>query len=447
MMKQLTFFVLFFLFLGSCSQKKTHKFRNNLQNTGFFPSGSVESPPDKLWQFKTDGEVYASPVFDEKNIYFGSGDQYFYCLDSENGEMLWKYKTRGKIYSSAVVKNRSVYFLSYDGFLYKLNKNSGRLIWKFKTLGEEGHLIKNYYNTQEMVKDFWDFYQSSPSIDDQTIYFGCGKKFYAVDIHSGHKKWHYTTRGVIHSSPALKDDKVFFGSFDSRMYCLDKQTGSEIWQFETGRDTVHYVWLGIQSSPAIDDDKLFFGSRDASIYCLNIHTGEPVWTNNNFDRSWMPSSFAVDHEFLYCGSSDSFNFYIIDKATGKIIENIATHSYTFSSPAIDHKMAYIGSSNGRLYGIGLKNQSVQWQFITDAAKEDTLGVYNDQGILDKEKLRDFMNRTKPGNYSSLVDRYAFWFKSSGAILSSPIIHHQVIYFGSADGSVYALKSGKNTKDL
>ena len=431
---------LVFLFL-SCTENQTYKFRNDLQNTGLYKSPSIESAPVELWKFQTGSNVFASAVGDKDRIYIGSGDNYFYCLDAKKGELIWKFKTSGEIYSTAVVDNKFVYFLSYDGFLYKLKKKTGILVWKFKTAGEQKHLIKNYFNPDEMVEDFWDFYQSSPVIYHQTIYFGCGTDFYAVDVDSGEKKWQFKTEGAIHSSPAIKDNKVFFGSFDSRVYCLDNQTGAEIWQYETGRDTTQYVWLGVQASPVIENDRLYIGSRDALIYCFDINTGDTVWTNNNFNRSWMPSSFAVG-ENLYCGSSDGFRFYTIDKNTGKIIHTVNTNSYTFSSPAIDQKMAYVGSANGRLYGINLENQTISWQFKTNAIKQDTLNIYDSEGRMNKDKLRELTTTMNADNYPNLIKMYNSLFKKSGAILSSPVIKNQMIYFGSSDGFVYAL----STKD-
>ena len=129
-----------------------------------------------------------------------------------------------------------------------------------------------------------------------------------------------------------------------------------------------------------------------------------------------------------------FCFYVIDKATGKIIKTINTHSYTFSSPAIDHQMAYVGSANGRLYGINLNDQTVSWEYKSKVIKGDTLGIYNEKGTMDKEKLRDLMVKMDATNYPNLVKMYERLFKSSGAILSSPVIaNEQFIMEAQMDG--------------
>ena len=289
------------IFTISCSDGVTDKFRNDLENSGVYNSDPVTKTPKEIWKFKTNGRIHASVVYDGKSVFMGSEDQAFYSLDAETGKQNWSFETNGPIYSTAVINKLYIYILSYDGFLYKLNKKTGELVWKFNSEGEKTHIIKNYYDYSEFVSDFWDFYQSSPLISGDNIYFGSGNIFYAVNINSAKPLWTYKTEGVVHSSPALDDNKIVFGSFDSRIYCLDIQTGNEIWTCETGRDTAQYIWLGVQASPVIDNHRVYVGSRDAKIYCLNINTGDTVWTNDNFELSWMPSSFAVTESKIYSG--------------------------------------------------------------------------------------------------------------------------------------------------
>jgi len=425
------------LLTGCNNNPMSDKFRGDNLNSGNYNAGTVVTEPVELWKFKTSSNINASPVFDGESIYIGSADHYFYSFEAKTGQLNWKYKTEGKIYSTAIINQNSVLFLSYDGFLYNLNRKTGELIWKFKTEGEEEHMIKNYYDLNDKVGDFWDFYQSSPAIDSNNIYFGCGELIYAVNLNSGEEKWRYKTEGAVHSSPAIKDNKIVIGSFDSRVYCLDSESGKEEWIYETGRDTTQYVWLGVQASPAISGDSVFIGSRDALIYCFSLNSGDTIWTNNNFNRSWMPSSFAIGDK-LYCGSSDGFSFYAINKEDGEIDYTAKTHSYTFSSPAVSSNMAYIGSANGRLYAIDLKHEKIAWEYLTHGAKTDTINIYNDHGAMDAERFKVLAKKMELNNYSKLVDFYKLYFKSSGAIVSSPVIYDGIIYFTSMDGYIYAI---------
>ncbi len=46
--------------------------------------------------------------------------------------------------------------------------------------------------------------------------------------------WNYAPADVAHSSPAVKNDKVYIGSDDGSIYGLDQDDGALIWSYETG---------------------------------------------------------------------------------------------------------------------------------------------------------------------------------------------------------------------
>ena len=75
--------------------------------------------------------------------------------------------------------------------------------------------------------------------------------------------WNYTTGGLVYSSsPAVANNKVYIGSHDHRVYCLNATTGELLWNYITG----NYV----DSSPAVANDKVYVGSHDRKVYCLNL---------------------------------------------------------------------------------------------------------------------------------------------------------------------------------
>ena len=72
--------------------------------------------------------------------------------------------------------------------------------------------------------------------------------------------WSYTTLGCVRSSPAIIDGRVYIGSYDNKVYCLDAITGDYIWSYKTGSS--------VDSSPAIADGKVYIGSEDGYLYCF-----------------------------------------------------------------------------------------------------------------------------------------------------------------------------------
>ena len=169
---------------------------------------------------------------------------------------------------------------------------------------------------------------------------------------------------------------------------------------------------------------------------MEVETGNTVWTKDEFNGSWMPSSAAIGKENIYTGSSDSFSFFSINKKTGNINYSTKTNAYTFSTPAIDNEMAYIGSANGRLYGIELTKGEIKWEFQTVGSKTDTVKMFNSEGVLDEEKRNELMAGIQ--DMPTLSTLYTEIFINVGAILSSPVISNQVVYFGSSDGYIYAI---------
>ncbi len=435
-------FLLMLLLFSSCYEKKNAAlaentvFMGNEQHSGNFNSIPVKEEPEILWKVKTGGQVISSPVIANNVVFIGSNDSKLYAINAKSGKTEWEYKTGAPISSTPLLAKGKVMFLSYDGFFYALDQAKGDLLWKFKTEGEAKFKVKDYYNGT-FKEDFWDFYLSSAVANNNLVYFGSSDaNIYALDIESGEKIWKYKTKGSIHSSPAISNNALVTGSWDSNIYCLDATTGKEKWNFSTGKDLEHYIWLGVQASPSIDSNAVYIGSRDAKFYALDIETGKPLWIQDKFKRSWMPSSAAIGKDAIFTGSSDSFSFYSIDKKTGDINYATKTNAYTFSSPAIDNDMAYIGSANGRLYGIHLESGNLEWEFQTLGLKTDTINMFDEKGMLDKDRYKMLVKDIKDMPALSALMNKAF--VNSGAILSSPVISNRVIYFGSSDGYIYAV---------
>ena len=76
--------------------------------------------------------------------------------------------------------------------------------------------------------------------------------------------WSIKTGKEIDGSPCIWDGKVYFGSYDKNIYCLDAISGNTFWKLKTGDK--------IASSPCIWDGKVYFGSDDGKLYCIDAGT-------------------------------------------------------------------------------------------------------------------------------------------------------------------------------
>jgi outer membrane protein assembly factor BamB len=103
----------------------------------------------------------------------------------------------------------------------------------------------------------------------------------------------------------------------------------------------------------------------------------------------------------------------------------------FSSPAIAGDTAYIGSHQGKLYAINLKTQKLSWTFETEGSRKNGAVYTKSDGTPNSEAaFTDFFYDDMISGVQKMM--------SVGAILSSPIVAGDSIFFGSTDGNLYAL---------
>ena len=136
---------------------------------------------------------------------------------------------------------------------------------------------------------------------------------------------------------------------------------------------------------------------------------------------------------VYVGTSDSSRFMALDARTGRLRFNFDAKAYIFSSAALAGSLAYFGSHNGKLYAVDAKTGVAAWEFQTDGSKRDPMQILNPDGSLDPASFAPVF-----GDFQDMyVDFYRF--VSVGAIMGSPAVDQGVVYVGSMDGNLYALR--------
>lgn len=410
-------------------------FRVDAAHSGLYSAAGVPKLHGVKWKFKTMGPVVSSPVVSNGTVYVGSYDHNVYAINQLDGRQLWAFKTEGRVASSPAVYAGRVYIGSYDGNFYALDAKTGEERWKFTFGGEHRFTAPHIHGRMpaaESMPDPFDFFLSSPSIVNDTLYVGSGDGFvYALDVASGALRWKFRTGNVVHATPAVFHDTVYIGSWDSYFYALNAQTGAERWRFKTGEDPVISNQVGIQSSAVIADGFVVFGCRDGNLYALNSATGEKVWSHSN-DGSWVVSTPIASKGTLYFATSDTGLFNAVDLKTGKPQYTLNfKHWPMFSSPAIAGRVLYIGSHSGKLIAIDLDRRVVSWTFQTDGSVQNGAAFSQSNG--DKKTTGvyegDFYDDLVVGVWKTF---------SIGSVLSSPVVDRDAVYFGSTDGNLYAI---------
>lgn len=411
-------------------------FHGNIARTGVYDSPGPKQFNGVKWAFKTGGPVISSPAIANGVIYFGSMDSYLYAVDQSTGKEKWKYKSSMPVTSSPAVVGDILYFVSTAGGLGAIDVATGKLKWVLPTEYERKFEAKNlhgYPPASQTIPDAWDIFVSSPAVDNGKVYFGSGDgNVYAVDAQTGVLQWKFPTKDVVHASPAVVNNTVYIGSWDSYLYAIDADSGQQKWAFKTGEDPTIHNQVGFQSSPAVVDGTVYVGCRDAHLYAVDAATGHKKWDYPT-SKSWVIGTPTVRDGVVYVGTSDSARFMAIDAKTGRLRSNFDGKAYIFSSAALAGDLLYVGDHNGKLYAIDAKSFKLAWEFQTDASKKDPLKVLNPDGSLNQNSFAPVF-----GDFEDMYLDVAK-FISIGSILSSPVVDHGSVYFGSMDGNLYALQ--------
>lgn len=368
-----------------------------------------------IWKFSADSGIHSSPITDTNNVYFGTNDSIFYALDKSNGNLKWKFKTGGEIKSQAVLFNETIIINSTDGYIYSFDKTDGKVVWAFKTNGEKSY-------------DLWDYYLSSPKIDQANVYLGSGDgHVYAINAETGKLIWKFKTGGIVHATPVVKDQKVFVGSYDGYFYALDAKSGKLIWKFQTVGQ--RYFPKGeIQRGAVIYKNSLIFGSRDFNIYALDINTGRGLW-NMKEKGSWIIATPFVYGDNIYFGTSDTHRFYSMDAATGDINWSLPLNMRVYGTASSFNDHIFFGCFNGKLFGVDEKSGKIHQTFQTFGSKKNYDTVFNENdGFRDDFEL-----------YGATTDESEKKILNLGAVLASPLIENGICYFGDSNGIFYALQ--------
>ena len=439
-MKKPSILILLLLNLVICnsalSQKTDPKTIDVFSNRIF--EGKEYQPLSGLkWKFKTDGKIFSSPIVKNGMVYIGSEDGFLYAIDEKSGNLKWNFKTNGAIHSSPAIFENIIYFGSFDGNYYAVNTENGKLIWKFKTggehwLGETGRW--GMKPETQYMEDLWDFYLSSPVVyqnkNTASVLFGSSDgNVYSLDAKTGNLKWKFKTNEPVHGTPVLDQNKIYIGGWDATLYALNAETGKAIWHFATG---TKMGFKGIQSSVAVAGDKVYFGAREPFFFALDKETGKLIW-KYDAENSWILSSAVIKNNTVYVGTSDTYALLALDAKTGAEKYRLKANGYVYTSPAIAGNTIYFGDFTGNFFSLDLLSNGKKSNFVSTENRKQFAASTLKNDLLDFGYAAQNLDLSVYDNNKKVMDK----FYQLGPIVSSPFISNNTIYFGSADGYLYA----------
>jgi outer membrane protein assembly factor BamB/subtilisin family serine protease len=268
-----------------------------------------------------------------------------------------------------------------------------------------------------------DAVYSPLAVADGKVYVGSDDhKIYCLNATNGAHIWSYTTGSWVESSPAVADGKVYVGSCDGNVYCLNATDGAYIWSYTTGNYVV--------SSPAVADGKVYVGSRDYKVYCLNATDGAYIWSYTT--GADVFSSPAVADGKVYVGSRD-YKVYCLNASTGAYIWSYTTGNYVYySSPAVADDKVYVGSNDHKIYCLNATNGAHIWSYTTGNYVESSPAVAYGKVYVGSNDFKVYCLNATNGAY--------IWSYTTGPNVGSPAVADGKVYVGSSNYKVYCLNA-------
>ena len=148
-----------------------------------------------------------------------------------------------------------------DGWVRGYEAETGKKLWEFDTNPKDSVWPKT---RNEVI--------ATPVLYDNRIFIANGQDpehgegvghFYAIDgtkrgdITDSGRLWHFNKVRRAISTAAVADGLVYLADFSGYLYCLEADTGKEVW--------MHDLFAAVWGSPMVADGKVYIGDEDGDV--------------------------------------------------------------------------------------------------------------------------------------------------------------------------------------
>lgn len=241
-----------------------------------------------VWKTATQKSVLGSPIIDKQTVFIGASDNTFTALDSKTGKLKWQFSNvEGTIVGKPLVYQGKIIFGSWGRHLYALDINTGSLLWKW-----------NNGNANRMFSPA----MATPVATNGTVYIAAPDRFLtAIDAITGETLWRNNEARVRESIGMSADSTLVYG----------KTMQDEIVAYKTMRTDQGLAWkfnvgYGYEHTPSDlieKNGKLFFGTKNGTIYCIDPKNKQMLWAHK-IDNSMVNTFKVIDDKTLAVSTMD-----------------------------------------------------------------------------------------------------------------------------------------------
>jgi outer membrane protein assembly factor BamB len=182
------------------------------------------------------------------------------AFDRGTGKVVWEYETAGEISGGPTIlptaADTRVLVGSQDATLSCLNLADGRLLWK--------HAIADQIRCAPVV--------ARTAAGDRVFIAGCDGKLHVIDADTGTETAAVPIDGPTGTTPAVRGDRVFFGTEGGAFFAIDFDEATVAWRVAPAAAGQAY-----RSSAALADGLAIVGSRGRAVEAFATADGTRAW--------------------------------------------------------------------------------------------------------------------------------------------------------------------------
>ena len=278
-------------------------------------------PYRRLWSIDAHDTLEFPPSVGYGRVYLAQQKGLFFALDAKTGKPDWK-KSIGRCAASSPTIGKKVVYQAYmhpveclqdqagaDGFLVAWDADSGRELWRF--------------NSEPI--------ESSPLLKGNRLFFGSWDQgVYALNAQNGKRIWRFSTDDQVNTSAAYWKGRIFIGSDGGTLYSLSAKTGRQLWSRSDARE----FWY---ATPTVAYGRVYIGNTDGTMYAYGAKSGKLLWARPL--GSYIYGAAAVYERKVFVGTYDG-QFYALDAATGDTVWQVEAQGAVHAAPTVMDGLVY-----------------------------------------------------------------------------------------------------------
>ncbi|MGW4022767.1 outer membrane protein assembly factor BamB family protein [Streptomyces sp. NPDC005009] len=332
------------------------------------------------WRFRMSNDVWGTPAVDGDLVYVTSFE--VHALDVATGRRRFKTRdvawsmavADGRIHASDgptlfaldAREGGDLWRLSTDAWVYSLKADRGTVVTGTRGGGVQAWEASTGQKLWEISGCQTDFEspEAGPAVHEGTVYVWQDARLRALDARTGDERWSYpigdaASCGGVPVRVTHAPDGYAYVCAGTRVLALEVTSGHVRWHFEA--PAVFLAPPAFVPGPAVTGGGLYLADYLGTVYALDATDGRDRWRIATESRASVdPVLVAAGH--VHVGSGKGL--YTLDAVTGTPKWRFQSGGEIVGAPAVAEGRIHFGSSDHLLYTLKADDGRLRWKLAT-----------------------------------------------------------------------------------